>query len=84
MKPIDAIKETSVRHGFSQAVKNYGEKLIDFGAKVRYPYEPGELDGQQCGGERKRSTDPVWSVDFYKIKDRYIKRVPTNTLLFRW
>ena len=63
MKPIDAIKETSVRHGFSQAVKNYGEKLINVGAKVRYLYEPFELDGQQCGGKIRRSTDPVWSVD---------------------
>ena len=28
MKPIDAIKETLVRQGFSQPVKNYEEKLI--------------------------------------------------------
>ena len=42
--------------------------------KVRYLYEPEELEGQQYGGERKRrSTDPIWSVDVYKIKDRYIK-----------
>ena len=33
MKPIDAIKETLVREGFSQPVKNYEEKLIDFGAR---------------------------------------------------
>ena len=62
MKPIDAIKETLVRQGFSQPVKNYEEKLLDFGTKVRYPYEPGELEGQQYGGERrKRSTDSIWS-----------------------
>ena len=24
--------------------------------------------------EEKRSTDPIWSVDVYKIKDRYIKK----------
>ena len=42
---------------------------------MRYLYEPGELEGQQYRGERrKRSTDPVWSVDVYKIKDRYIKK----------
>ena len=74
MKPINAIKETLVRQGFSQPVKNYEEKPIDVGTKVRYPYEPGELEGQQYGGERrKRSTDPIWSVDVYKIKDGYIK-----------
>ena len=74
MKPVDAIKETSIRQGFSQPVKNYGEKLIDVGTKVRYLYESGELEGQQYGGERRRrSTDPIWSVDVYEIKDRYIK-----------
>ena len=75
MKPIDAIKETLVKEGFSRPVKNYEERLIDVGAKVRYLYESGELEGQQYRGERrKRSTDPTWSVDVYKIKDRYIKK----------
>ena len=74
MKPIDAIKETLLRQGFSQPIKIYEQKLIDVGTKVRYLYEPGELEGQQYGGERiRRSTDPVWSVDVYRIKDRYIK-----------
>ena len=42
---------------------------------MRYLYEPGELEGQQYGGERrKRSTDPIWSVGVYKSKDRYIKK----------
>ena len=75
MKPIDTIKETLVKQGFSQPVKNYEEKLLDVGTKVRYLYEPGELEGQQYGGERrKRSTDPIWSVDLYKIKDRYVQK----------
>ena len=73
MKPIDAIRETLVRQGFSQPVKNYEEKLIDVGMKVTYLYEPGKLEGQQYGGERRRSTDPIWSVDVYEIKDRYIR-----------
>ena len=75
MKPIDAIKKTLVKQGFSQPIKNYEEKLLNVGTKVRYLYEPGELEGQQYGGERrKRSTDPIWSVDVHKIKDRYIKQ----------
>ena len=75
MKPIDAIKETLVKQGFSQPVKNYEERLIDVGTKVRYLYEPGEIEGQQYGGERrKRSTDPIWSVDVYKIKNRYVQK----------
>ena len=75
MKPVDVIKETLVKQGFSQPVKNYDEKLLDVGTKVRYLYEPGELEGYQYKGERrKRSTDPIWSVDVYKIKDRYIQK----------
>ena len=60
MKPVDAIKQTFVKQGFSQPVKDYEEKLLDVGTKVSYLYEPGELEGQQYGGERrKRSTDPI-------------------------
>ena len=75
MKPVNAIKDTLVRQGFSQPIKNCKEKLLDVSTKVRYLYEPGELEGQQYGGERrKRSNDPIWLVDVYKIKDRYIKK----------
>ena len=84
MKPIDALKQTLVKQGFSQPIKNDKEILINVGTKVGYLYEPGELEGQQYGGERRRrSTDPIWSVDVYKIKDRYIKEYQP-TLLFRW
>ena len=75
MRPVDAIKQTLVEQGFSQPVKEYKEKLLDIGTKVRYLYEPGELEGYQYKCERrKRSTDPIWSVDVYKIKDRYVQK----------
>ena len=45
MKPVDAIKQTLVQQGFSQPVKEYEKKLLDAGTKVRYLYEPGELEG---------------------------------------
>ena len=79
IEPVDAIKETLVEQGFSQPVKDYEEKLLDVGTKVRYLYEFGELEGQLYKGERrKRSTDPIWSVDVHKIKDRYVqKQQPT-------
>ena len=32
----DTIKETLVKQGFSQLVKNYEEKLIDVGTMVSY------------------------------------------------
>ena len=55
MKPVDAIKETLVKQGFSQPAKGYKEKLLDVGTKVRYLYEPGELEGHiYRGGERRR------------------------------
>ena len=75
MKPVDAIKQTLVEQGFSQPVREYEERLLDIGTMVRYLYEPGELEGYQYKGERrKRSTDPIWSVDVYKIKDRYLQK----------
>ena len=75
MKPIDTIKQTLVEQGFSQPTKEYEEKLLDVGTKVRYLYEPGELESYQYKGERrKRSTDPIWLVDVYKIRDRYVQK----------
>ena len=75
MKPVDAIKQTLVEQGFSQPVRDYEEKLLEVGTKVRYLYDPGELEGYQYKGERrKRSTDHMWSVDVYKIKDRYVQK----------
>ena len=43
MKPVNVIKETLVRQGFSQPVKNYEEKLIEVGTKVRYVYVRGPI-----------------------------------------
>ena len=54
MKPVDAIKQTLVEQGFSQPVKEYEEKLLDVGTKVRYLYEPGELEENQYKGERRK------------------------------
>ena len=53
MKLIDAIKETLVRQGFSQLVKNYEEKLIDIGTKVRYLYESGDIRGTAIWRRKK-------------------------------
>ena len=75
MKPVDAIKQTLVEQGFSQPIKEYEEKLLDVRTKVRYLYEPGELEGYQYKGERRKpSTDPIWSVEVYKMKDRYVQK----------
>ena len=54
MNPVDAMKQTLVEQRFSQLVKEYEEKLLDISAKVRYLYEPGELEGFQYKGERRK------------------------------
>ena len=55
MKPIDAIKETLVKQGFSQPVKDYKEKLLNVCTKVRYLYESSELEGYQYGGKKENN-----------------------------
>ena len=35
MKPVDAVKQTLVKQGFSQPVKDYEEKLLNVGTKYR-------------------------------------------------
>ena len=84
MKSVDAIKQTLVEQGFSQPTKEYEEKLLDVGIKVRYLYESGELEGQIYKSQRvKRSTDPIWSVDVYRVKARYVqKHQPTLYYLY--
>ena len=42
------------QQGFSQPAKEYEEKLLDVGTKVRYLYELGELEGYQYKGERRK------------------------------
>ena len=54
MKTADAIKETLVKQRFSQPIKEYEEKLLDVGTKDRYLYEPGELEGYQYKGKRRK------------------------------
>ena len=55
MKPADVIKQILVEQGFSQPTsKEYEEKLLDVGTKVRYLYQAGELEGYQYKGERKK------------------------------
>ena len=54
MKPANAIKQTLEEQGFSQPANEYEEKLLDVGTKVRYLYEPRELEGYQYKGERRK------------------------------
>ena len=60
--PLEAIKLPEVKHLSSS--KSRPESLLPRGMKVRYLYQPGELEG----GERRRATDPIWSLDLYEIR----------------
>ena len=63
-KPADAIKLPEVKHLSSKSrPKTKVEHLLPRGVKVRYLYQPGELEG----GERRRATDPIWSLNTYEI-----------------
>ena len=63
MKPVDAIKKKEVVAKPSAPTKNANEERVASGVDVRYLYQPGELEG----GDRKRATDPIWSLDLYQI-----------------
>ena len=60
--PLEAIKLPEVKHLSSS--KSRPESLLPRGIKVRYLYQPGELEG----GERRRATDPIWSLNTYEIR----------------
>ena len=65
-KPSDAIKAkiltqkpSSVVPGRTLGLK---EQKVPSGIGVRYLYQPGELEGG-----RRRATDPVWSLEVYRL-----------------
>ena len=63
-KPAEAIKMKEIKILSSKPIKNQiYQNLLPPGVKVRYLYQPGELEG----GEQRRATDPIWSLDFYEI-----------------
>ena len=53
-RQIQVTKQTLVEQGFSQPAKEYEEKLLDVGTKVRYLYQAGEFEGYQYKGERRK------------------------------
>ena len=64
--PKDAIKVMSVAQKPSSTIpgRQVGlkEQKLPSGVAVRYLYQPGELEGG-----RRRATDPVWSLEVYRL-----------------
>ena len=65
-RPSEAIRAKSVSGGPSSTVPGrpvgLREQKLPSGAGVRYLYQPGELEGG-----RGRATDPVWSLQVYRL-----------------
>ena len=65
-RPVDAIRLKSVRQQPSSVVPGrpvgLEERKVPSEVGVRYLYQPGELEGG-----RRRATDPVWSLEVYRI-----------------
>ena len=78
-KPKDAIKSRSVEQKASSVIPGRlvgsKEQKLDPNVTVRYLYQPGELEG----GHR-RATDPVWSLNVYRIKRTVTK--PAEPVLY--
>ena len=76
MKPVDAIKKKEVKAMGSAPQKLKNEIQIPGNVKLRYLYAPGELEG----GERRRATDPNWSLETYTIDS--VVTTPGDPILY--
>ena len=62
LTPVKAIKMTRVTA--DPVVKGAKEKVLDINTKVRYLYQPGEVERDV----KRRATDPIWSLGVHSIK----------------
>ena len=57
------LKEVNIREVNYKRPVGLKEKRLPSGVQVRYLFSPGEDEG----GERRRATDPIWSLEIYNI-----------------
>lgn len=76
LKPSEAIKNKTVRVKPSAPTKHTNEKRLPNNVAVRFLYQPGELEG----GERRRATDPIWSLNIHRIERAVMK--PGEPILY--
>jgi hypothetical protein len=64
-KPMEAIEMKKLKPEKVEYKRPIGlkEERLPGGVKVRYLYAPGEEEG----GEKRRATDPIWSLNMYDI-----------------
>ena len=77
-EPVKAIKmkEVDIEPKNYQRVVGLDEDRLPPEVKVRYLLFPGELEG----GERRRATDPIWSIKVYDISKSMI--TPNQPVLY--
>lgn len=71
-KPIEAIKSKMIKSKASIISKRrvgLDEERLPDDVNVRYLYQPGELEG----GDRRRATDAIWSLNIYTISSAVAK-----------
>ena len=66
-KPVNAIRAKVIAHKSSSVVPGrfvgLKEQKLSPSVNVRYLYQPGELEG----GQRRRATDAIWSLQVYRL-----------------
>ena len=77
MKPSEAIKNKTVKVQSSAPARDKNEERLPPNVGVRFLYLGGELEG---GGERRRATDPIWSLDIHRIERAVMK--PGEPILY--
>ena len=74
-EPQEVLKSKQPKKKFNRPVGFDEVRLSPF-AKVRYLFAPGEYEG----GERRRATDPVWSLEIFELS--YSKVSPDQPVLY--
>jgi hypothetical protein len=71
-KPYLAIEQKKVDHVEATSSRPVGldEERLPSYVKVRYLYAPGEEEG----GERRRATDPIWSLETYDLSRTQVSK----------
>lgn len=77
-EPAKAIrlKEVDIKSGKYKRPVGLSEKRLPPGVRVRYLLAPGEEEG----GERRRATDPIWSLEVYDLSRSVVS--PNQPVLY--
>ena len=76
MKGIDIKPKKYLLPGGTKRVVGFDEVRLPIEVSVRYLLSPGELEG----GEKRRATDPIWSIKVYYISGSKVS--PNQPVLY--